>query len=124
MCVERNIMTKLNTRGISCGQAACENGKLKKCPCLNLSNCDQSSPEAFSSPSPFFSGDALPLVDPLDFDLKNHAYQTFLLLWHVTHLDLLESPFSFMGDPDRDFESLLTWNIQLEILSNAQVIFS
>ena len=29
-----------------------------------------------------------------------------------------------MGDPDRDFESLLTWNIQLEILSNAQVIFS
>ena len=41
--------------------------EIEKMP-LNLSSCDQSSP--FSSPSPFFSGDALPLFDSWDFDLR------------------------------------------------------
>merc|ERR1719367_2598946 len=58
----------------------------------------QSSP--FWSPSPFLSGDALPLFDPLELDL-----------------DLLESPFSFAGDPDRDFESLLAFFASLSLLS-------
>ena len=92
--------------------------EIEKMP-LNLSSCDQSSP--FSSPSPFFSGDALPLFDSWDFDLReklsdflfyrgSNFSQSCVILF-VKHLDLLESPFSFMGEPDRDLESLLDWNV-------------
>jgi len=73
--------------------------KVEKMPCASISfNDDQSSP--FWSPSPFLSGDALPLFDPLELDL-----------------DLLESPFSLAGDPDRDFESLLDFFASLSLLS-------
>jgi len=88
-------MTKLNTGGSRASRTNCVKIEKNALQSFFL-RCDQLSP--FSSPSPFFSGDALPLFDPLDWDL-------------------LESPFSFAGDRDRDLESLLDFLASLSLLS-------
>ena len=38
--------------------------------------------------------------------------------------DLLESPFSLVGDPERDFESLLDWGLEIKYLNFSSVLFT